>query len=88
MPPTVRERRWTVAGWLSSGGLWVAEFEINREIVQEYIDDEHEPPAPILDPDIAILKLARTMDVRCQILKEVLKQSSTMILVNTRDRSY
>lgn len=73
MPPTVRERRWTVVGWPSSGGLWVAEFEINWEIVQQYIDDGQEPPAPMFDPDIALVKVARTMDERCQILKERFK---------------
>lgn len=50
--------------WLSSGGLWVSEFEVDQYIVHEFRDKGFEAPVP------AILGLARTMDEKCEILKE------------------
>lgn len=73
MAPTERERRLTVVGWPSSGGLWVCEFEVDRNIVQEYMDNEVDTPAPEIDPDISLVKLARTMDERCAVLRERFK---------------
>jgi hypothetical protein len=48
----------------------VSEFEIDRNIIQEHLGEELEPPAAEFDPDIAIVKVVRTMDERCAILKE------------------
>lgn len=63
--PTVRERRWVSVGWPTGGGLWVSEFETNLWGFEE--DDN------LVPFDTARLRLARTMDERCQVLKEHFK---------------
>ncbi|KAL9618506.1 MAG: hypothetical protein Q9160_006762 [Pyrenula sp. 1 TL-2023] len=60
--PTMRERRWVSVGWPTGGGLWVAEFDTTLWEIEE----EHN----IVPEDTARLRLARTMDERCQVLKE------------------
>ena len=60
--PTMRERRWVSVGWPTTGGLWVAEFDTNLPGIME--DDN------LLPFDSARLKLARTMDERCELLRD------------------
>ncbi|KAI9892735.1 MAG: hypothetical protein M1814_001155 [Vezdaea aestivalis] len=67
---TARERRWVCVGWptagksedgAGAGGLWVAEFETMGPGWEEGDD--------IKPQDTARLRLARTMDERCEMLK-------------------
>jgi hypothetical protein len=60
-----RERRWISVGWPSTGGLWVSEFE--KQTPGECDENEDHELAPY---ELAHLRLARTMDERCQILQE------------------
>lgn len=62
-PPTERESRWICVGWPSTGGLWVAEFEMVWGFEG---DDENLPPSELA---LARVRLARTMDERCFLLK-------------------
>lgn len=64
--PTMREKRWVKVGWPSTGGLWVSEFDTTWGGVDE---DENLPP----DEGLARVKLARTMDERCQILRDTFR---------------
>lgn len=65
--PTMREKGFFKVGWLSTGGLWVAEFDTTFANVEE--EDnlllEHE--------GVARLRMARTMDERCLILRDWFK---------------
>lgn len=62
-PPTMREKRWVKVGWRSTGRLWVSEFETTWSTV-----DEEENLAP--EEGLARVKLARSMDERCRILRD------------------
>jgi hypothetical protein len=62
-PPTMREKRFVKVGWPLSGGFWVAEFDT----VSEGVDEEILMPAQ--QPALR-LKLARTMDERCAVLRD------------------
>lgn len=63
--PTIREKRWVKVGWPSTGGgFWVSEFDTTWAGVDE---DWNLPP----DEAFARVKMARTMDERCQILREL-----------------
>jgi hypothetical protein len=59
----MREKRWVKVGWPSTGGLWVSEFDTVWGGVDE---EENLPP----DEGLARVTLARTMDERCQILRD------------------
>ncbi|KAL8693627.1 MAG: hypothetical protein Q9218_001585 [Villophora microphyllina] len=63
-PPTMREKRIIKAGWPSTGGVWVSEFETTWAGVDEEED--------LLDWDEELrrLRMARTMDERCDMLRE------------------
>lgn len=61
---TMREKRWVKVGWPSTGGLWVAEFDTTFAGVDE--EDNLLPD----DEGAARLRMARTMDERCKILRE------------------
>ena len=61
--PTMREKRWVKVGWPSTGGLWVSEFETTWGGVEE---EENLPP----DLGLARVRMARTMDERCQLLRD------------------
>ena len=61
--PTMREKRCVKVGWPSTGGLWVSEFDTTWAGVDE---EAKLPP----DDGLARVKLARTMDERCQILRD------------------
>lgn len=61
--PTPREKRWVKVSWPSTGGLWVSEFDTTWGGVYE---EKDLPP----EDGFGRVKLARTMDERCQILKE------------------
>ncbi|GIZ48741.1 hypothetical protein CKM354_001179100 [Cercospora kikuchii] len=62
-PPTARESRWICVGWPSTGGLWVAEFDMTWAFD---FDEEDLPPSELA---LARVRLARTMDERCHLLK-------------------
>lgn len=62
---TMKERRWVSVGWPSTGGLVVTEYETSLWGKQD--------EGKIVPNDIARIKLARTMDERCQILVEHFK---------------
>lgn len=65
--PTMREKRWVKVGWPSTGGLWVSEFDTTWAGVDV---EEDLPPH---DEGLAMVRLARTMDERCQILRDRLR---------------
>lgn len=67
--PTKREKRWVSVGWPAAGGLWVAEFETADQgtTIQE---EEDLPPE---DLGLAKVWLARTMEERCQLLRDEFK---------------
>lgn len=67
---TIREKRWVKVGWPSGGGLWVSEFDT----------DYFCPPGLYLfDNELEYheqtrrLRLTRTMDERCKVLRDHLK---------------
>jgi hypothetical protein len=63
--PTMREKRLLKAGWPSNGGgVWVAEFDTVWAGV-----DEEDNLVPY-DEDIGRLRMARTMDERCAMLRD------------------
>ena len=66
-PPSMREKRLVRAGWPSTGGVWIAEFETTWAgvDVEEDLLDEGE--------DMGRLRMARTMDERCAILRDRLR---------------
>jgi hypothetical protein len=66
-PPTMREKRFVKVGWPSTGGLWVAEFDTTFAGV-----DEEDNLLPY-DEGAARLRMARTMDERCAILRDRFK---------------
>ncbi|KAL8767429.1 MAG: hypothetical protein Q9194_005988 [Teloschistes cf. exilis] len=62
-PPTMREKRIIKAGWPSTGGVWISEFDTTWAGV-----DEEEN---LLEGgELARLRLARTMDERCAMLRD------------------
>ena len=62
-PPTAMERQWVCVGITSDEGLWVAEYDTPLP----FVEDQHN-----LEPqDSAKVLLARTMDERCSILKDM-----------------
>ncbi|KAE9370153.1 hypothetical protein N431DRAFT_378279 [Stipitochalara longipes BDJ] len=61
-PATMREKRFVKVGWPSTGGLWVAEFDTVFAGVDE--EDNLLPEAP------SRLQMARTMDERCDMLRD------------------
>ncbi|KAF1983288.1 hypothetical protein K402DRAFT_406976 [Aulographum hederae CBS 113979] len=64
--PTMRERRWVCVGWPSSEeGFWVSEFDTTLWEVEE--EDN------VVPDDTARLRLARTMDERCEMLEKHFK---------------
>ena len=62
--PTMREKRLVKVGWPMSGGVWVAEFDTTWAGV----DEEHNLVPD--DQEIGILRMARTMDERCRMLRD------------------
>lgn len=62
--PTMREKRLLKVGWPSSGGLWVAEFDTAWAGV-----DEEDNLVP-WDEELGRLRMARTMDERCAVLRD------------------
>jgi hypothetical protein len=60
-PPTRTEKCFSCVGWPTSGGLWVADYTTNLYSAEEGVDFIHE--------EIARLKLVRTMDEKCQVLR-------------------
>lgn len=65
--PTMREKSFVKVGWPSTGGLWVAEFDTSFASV-----DEEDNPLPEHE-GAARLRMARTMDERCVILRDRFK---------------
>lgn len=63
-PPTMREKRFVKVGWPSTGGFWVAEFDTTFAGVDE--EDNLLPE----DEGAARLRMARTMDERCILLRD------------------
>ena len=63
---TLREKRWVKVGWPGTGGFWVSEFDTTWAGVD---DEENLPP----NEGLARVRMARTMDERCQILKDWFK---------------
>ena len=62
--PTMREKRLLKVGWPSSGGVWLAEFDTTWAGV-----DEEDKLVPY-DEEIGRLRMARTMDERCAMLRD------------------
>lgn len=60
--PTMKERRFVCVGWPSTGGLWVAEFDTHLFWIEE--EDN------VVPEDTARLRMARTMDERCKVLRD------------------
>ncbi|ERF76830.1 hypothetical protein EPUS_09467 [Endocarpon pusillum Z07020] len=60
--PTTRERRWVSVCWPTEGGLWVSEFDTNLWGIEEGHN--------VIPSDATRLRLSRTMDERCQVLKD------------------
>jgi len=65
-PPTMREKRWLKVGWPSTGGLWVSEFDTTWGGV----DDEDNLYYEVVEKQPSLLRLARTMDERCELLRK------------------
>lgn len=63
-PPTMPEKRLIKVGWPLTGGVWVAEFDTTWADVDE--EDNLVPE----DEKIGRLRMARTMDERCAILRD------------------
>lgn len=65
--PTIREKSFVKVGWPSTGGLWVTKFDTTFAGVDEEDNllPEHE--------GVARLRMARTMDERCLILRDRFK---------------
>ncbi|KAL8725104.1 MAG: hypothetical protein Q9181_006539 [Wetmoreana brouardii] len=66
-PPTMREKRLIKVGWPSTGGVWVVEFDTTWAGV-----DEEENLLP-WDEDLGRLRMTRTMDERCAMLRDRFK---------------
>jgi hypothetical protein len=47
--------------------LWVSEFEIDRYVFMEYVDEDLGPPAPCFELDMRFLQMATTMDEKCAL---------------------
>jgi hypothetical protein len=63
MEPTSREKAFVYVGWHSTGGLWVKEWTTNLYIAEG-------PDEDYLPDEMTRLKLCRTMDERCEVLKK------------------
>ena len=63
-PPTMSEKRLIKVGWPSTGGLWVSEFDTAWAGLDE---EDNEVPH---DEELGRLKMARTMDERCRLLRD------------------
>lgn len=63
-PPTLREKRLIKVRWPSTGEFWVAEFDTTWAGVDE------EDNLVLWDEDIGRLRMARTMDERCAMLRD------------------
>ena len=59
--PTMREKRLVLVGWPSTGGVWIADFDTTWAGVDE--DN-------LCDEDVGRLKMARTMNERCALLRD------------------
>ena len=66
-PPIMREKRLIKAGWLSTGGVWITEFDTTWTGV----DKE--------GVEIGRLRMTRTMGERCALLRSRLRQRTTGI---------
>ena len=62
--PTMREKRFVKVGWPSTGGFWITEFDTTFAGVDE--EDNLLPD----NEGAARLRMARTMDERCTILRD------------------
>jgi hypothetical protein len=69
-PLTEREGIFTAIGWPSTGGLWVSEFEVDSNIYTEYVDEDLEPPAMCFEPNMMLIRMARTMNEKCALLSQ------------------
>ncbi|MCJ1258679.1 hypothetical protein MMC24_006512 [Lignoscripta atroalba] len=65
--PTMAEKRLIKVGWPSTGGVWIAEFDTTWAGVDE--EDNLVPS----DEEIVLLRMARTMDERCAMLRDRFK---------------
>ncbi|KAI4214678.1 MAG: hypothetical protein LQ351_002751 [Letrouitia transgressa] len=65
--PTMREKRLIRVGWPSTGGVWIAEFDTAWAGV-----DEEDNLVPEME-DLGRLTMARTMDERCELLRDRLR---------------
>lgn len=63
-PPTMREKRLIKVGWPSTGGVWISEFDTTWAGVDE------EDNLLDWDEDLGRLRMARTMDERCNMLRD------------------
>lgn len=61
--PTMREKRSVKVGWPSTGGLWGSEFDTPYPAPDE---EDHLLPSD----GLARVKMAKTMDERCQVLRD------------------
>ncbi|KAI4247153.1 MAG: hypothetical protein LQ352_006204 [Teloschistes flavicans] len=62
-PPTMREKRLIKAGWPSTGGVWISEFDTTWAGVDE------EENLIDWDENLGRLRMTRTMDERCTMLR-------------------
>lgn len=63
----MREKRLIKVGWPSTGGVWIAEFDRTWAGVDE--EDNLVPEGE----ELGQLRMARTMDERCAILRDRFK---------------
>jgi hypothetical protein len=63
-PPTMSEKRFVKVGWPSTGGFWVAEFDTT------WVSVDEEDNLYFGDEGPALLRMARTMDERCTLMKD------------------
>ena len=64
-PPTMSEKRFIKVGWPSTGGVWIAEFDTTWAGVDE------EDKLKSSDEEFGRLRMARTMDERCAMLRDL-----------------
>jgi len=67
-PPTMREKRWVKVGWPSTGGLWISDLDTAWAEVDE--EEEDNMFENIASKAPVVLRLARTMDERCALLRD------------------
>lgn len=63
-PLTMREKRLIKIGWPSTGGVWIAEFDTTWTGVDE------EDKLVSYDEDLGRLRMTRTMNERCNMLRD------------------